>query len=431
MDFMFGEREDPTAIKRHFQASVRAYPAIRLAYEEHVEWMESRLDNDRLTKPRRKPIESQLAEVMKKWSKALPDDVKPRLWLVDHLLENEEMEEAKPHVDWLASARHDDPRVRATPWKWQLLQAMRLSRRKAWLSEVPGKLEEAELLWPTWLSRQWLPYLHAALTLRYGKTDEFEQQHNQICIESGIVKNSLADACMMLGAAQHMRVSSADLKPLRAPVDAAVNNISKLLYDELLLAGGFFWDLHRIGLLYPAYRMHGGKFMRELFSRLDKSISLVLNHIDDERLHAAILMCSEHRFWSDGYEMKLPAWYSTPAVQQHPMFAAAQLNAFLKLRRHWRNEGYESIGSLLRQAAQTQPDAYYRHWFVSLADELDETLAKESSRSFGFGFNPFGRMFADDDDDDDDDDWNDDLDFDPDCNCPECQAARRAYEAAL
>ncbi|MCH7689395.1 MAG: hypothetical protein IH899_22430, partial [Planctomycetes bacterium] len=243
MAFTFGEREDPNAIKRHFQASVRAYPANRLAYEEHVEWIESKLDNDRLTKPRRKPLESQLAEVMKKWSKALPDDVKPRLWLVDHLLENEETEEAKPHVDWLAAARQDDPRVRATPWKWQLLQAMRLSRRQAWLAEVPSRLEEAELQWPTWLSRQWLPYLHAAWTLRCGKTNEFEQQRQQICIESGIVKDSLADACMMLGAAQRMRVSSADLKPLRAPVDAAVKNISKLPYDELLLAAGFFWDL--------------------------------------------------------------------------------------------------------------------------------------------------------------------------------------------
>ena len=132
---------------------------------------------------------------MRNWSKGLPDDVEPRLWLVDHLLENEETEEAKPHVDWLATARQDDPRVRATPWKWQLLEAMRLSRRKAWLSRVPERLEEAESQWPTWLSKQWLPYLNAALALRCGKTDEFEQQRKQICSESGIAQG-LAGRCL-------------------------------------------------------------------------------------------------------------------------------------------------------------------------------------------------------------------------------------------
>jgi hypothetical protein len=425
MAFMFGEREDTKAINRHFEASVRAYPVNRPAYKEHVDWIESKLDNSRLTKPERKPLETRLAEVMENWSKGLPDDVEPRLWLVDYLLENEETEEAKPHVDRLAAARQDDPRVRATPWKWQLLEAMRLSRRKAWLPEVLSKLEKAESQWPAWLSKQWLPYLKAAWSLRCGKTDEFEQQRQQICNESGITKDSLADACMMLGAAQRMRVSAADLKPLREPVDAAVKNISKLSYDELLLASGFFWDLHRTQLLYPAYRMHGGKFAKELFSRFNYGPGLVLNHVDDERLHAAILLCSEHRFWSDGYELKLPVWYSKPDVQRHSMFAAARLNAFLKLRVHWRSEDFKDIGPILRHAAQSQRDPYYRHWFVSLADELDEILAKDSS-PFGSGFNPFSRLFADDDDDDDDDD----LDFDPDCDCPRCRAAKRAYEAS-
>ena len=69
--------------------------------------------------------------------------MEPRLWLVDYLLENERLEEARPHVDFLAASRQDDPRVRATPWKWQLLEAMRLCRRKAWLADVPARLDRS------------------------------------------------------------------------------------------------------------------------------------------------------------------------------------------------------------------------------------------------------------------------------------------------
>lgn len=419
-DYLLGSKEDAKFIQRHFQAAVRAYPANRKAHKGHADWIESKLDDDRLTKPKRKPLESQLAKVMKNWSMALPDDVEPRLWLVDYLLENEETEEAKPHVDWLATARQEDPRVRATPWKWQLLEAMRLSRRKAWLSSVPAKLEEAEALWPTWLSKQWLPYLKAAWSLRCGQTDEFEQQRMQICSESAISRDSLPDACMMLGAAQRMRVSSVDLKPLRAPVDAAVKNIGKLTVDELLSAAGFFWDLHRTRLWYPAYRMHGGKFVQELASRLRRISKAIADNADDARYHVAAMVCSQHRVWSNGYELKLPDWHAIPVVQRHPMFKAARLNAFVQLGRHWQSELFKEVGHDVRQAAQTQRDPYYRYWFVALADQLDEIIAKEASSQFGFGFSGFSRTFDDSS-----------LDFDPDCDCPSCQAAKRKYEAAL
>lgn len=398
LNMMFGAPENPKAIRRHLHASVKAYPANRSAYKAHVEWIESQLDDRWLTKPQRKPFEDELAQVMQDWSRGLPEDVEPRLWLVDYLLENERTEEARPHVDWLAAARQDDPHVRATPWKWQLLEAMRLCRRKAWLADVPARLEQAERLWPAWLSRQWLPYWEAAWTLRSGRTEAFEQQRQRICQESGRVRDSLADACMMLGAAQQMRVPAADLKPLRAPVDQAVKDLATLPLEELLSASGFFWDLHRTRLFYSAYRMHGGKIGKELFARLSKASQLVQDGVKDERMHAAVLWCSEHRFWCDGYELKLPSWYSKPAVGRHPMFVAAKLNAYLKLRYHQRGEGYRELGPLLREAAQSQQDAYYRHWFVSLAQELEDVLARDSSRVFGFGFNPFGDIFEADDD---------------------------------
>lgn len=112
LDLVFGTAEDPKAIRGHLRAAVKADSSNRPAHEAYVEWVESKLDDDRLAKPKRQPLENELAEVMSSWSKALPEDVEPRLWLVDYLLENERLEEAKPHVDFLAASRLDDPRLR-------------------------------------------------------------------------------------------------------------------------------------------------------------------------------------------------------------------------------------------------------------------------------------------------------------------------------
>jgi hypothetical protein len=432
LDRLFGPPENPKAIRQHLSAAVNAYPANRAAYLAHEEWIESKLDDERLNKPERKPWEEELARVMQDWSRALPEDAEPRLWLVDYLLENERTEEARPHVDWLAASRQDDPRVRAAPWKWQLLEAMRLCRRKAWLSQVPQRLEQAERLWPVWLSRQWLPYLKAAWTLRAGETEAFEQQRQQICQESGLARDSLADACMMLGAAQRMQVAAADLKLLRGPVDDAVKHLGKLPLEELLAVSGFFWDLHRVQLLYPSYRMHGGKIGRELFDRFSKNPRRVQEGVNDERIQAAILWSSQYRFWSDGYELRSLPWYPNAAIERHPVFAAAKVNAYLKLRYHWRSQSYRELGPLLREAAQSQSDPFYRHWFLSLAEELDDVLASTRSPSAGFGdaFSAaFGALGGIDDVDDDDDDFDDELDFDPDCDCPVCRAKKQAYQA--
>jgi len=436
LGFMFSPQEDTKAIRKHLRESVQACPTNRDAYKTHVKWIESKLDNDRLTKKERKPLLREMTQVMQTWSRERPDDAEPRLWLVDHLLENEELKQARPHVEWLSASRHDDPRIRATPWKWHLLEAMRLCRRKTWLRQVPEHLQQAEEQWPAWLSRQWLPYLKAAWTLRCGKTEEFEEQRRQICEETGVARDSVVDACMMLGAAQRMRVPSADLKPLRTPVDAAVKALARISREDLLDAGCFFWDLQRTQLVYPAYRMHGGKFAKEMLSRLWSHPKLILDRLDDPRIHSAVLLNSSYRFWGNAYEVKLPPWYSRTAVAQHPMFVAARVNAFIKLRYHWNGEdaGYDTYGSLLREAAQTEQDVFYRYWFRTLADELDDIRAQAGAMPFGFGFDVFSRFFGfDDDDADEDDEYLDEegeLGFDPDCDCPDCRAAKKEYEKA-
>ncbi len=411
--------EDTEAIRRRFSESVKAYPGNRAAHRAAVDWWEGKLSVSYLTKSERKPLEKQLAAVMTRWSKSLPEDVEPRLWLVDYLLENEETKKAEPHVKWLSGARHDDPRVRATPWKWQLLEAMRLCRRKAWMDEALVRLDDAESIWPNWISADWLPYLRASWHLRRGEMDRFEQLRDQICESTGRGRDSLPVACMMLGAAQRMRVSASELKLFRAPVEAALKQIGEIPLDELLDVCAFFWDLDRTKLLYPAYRMHGSKFVKEVCSRFEKGPGLVSNHLDDRRVQAAVLLASNWRFWSQQYTVSLPSWYSLPAVREHTMFIAAHANSIVCNQLNFRIDGFDEIAKKMHAAAVNERDVYYRHWFEGLAIELEKIVAKRKPRvsaSFGGQFSNFGRSFDPIDDDDDE------------CDCPECRAERDAND---
>jgi hypothetical protein len=413
MSYVFDQAEDASKVRAHLRAAVNAYPANRAAHKQYADWIEGKLDNDRLTQKGREPLVGELAEVMDSWSSGLPDDIKPRLWLVDYLLENERLEEARPHVQWLSASRHDDPRVRATPWKWQLLEAMRLCRRKAWLAEAPARLDEAQKLWPAWLSQGWLPYLRAALTLRLGKSEEFQAERERIWQAAEGARGSLTDACMMLGAAQLMRVPAGDLKTLRAPVEEAVKNLRRFDETDLLRLSSFFWDLHRVQLLYPAYRMHGKKIAQELHEVLRNYPNRVLDDLDDPEVQAAVFLCAEHRCFDRNYDMKLPHWFSNPAVKNHPRFTAARLHALIRRKRFYREEESKGLAPALREAAKSERDVYYRYWYVALADEWEDSLARSSANSFGFSFDLFKEMFRagnDYGDDEDDDEYEDDDD---------------------
>ena len=423
LGFMFAPPEDQAGIRQNFKAAQKAYGGNRQVHKAYTEWLEDNLETGRLTPARRKALEKEQAAAMEAWSAGLPDDVEPRLWLVDFLLENEELEEAKPHVDFLAASRHDDPRVRATPWKWQLLEAMRLCRRKAWLPDSADRLDEAEKLWPTWLSKQWLPYLRAAYSLRAGQTEAYQTQRQQICEASGLARDSLADACMMLGAAQQMRVPADELKPLRLPVDQGLKNLKKLPMNDLVDAGGFFWDQHRTNLLYPAYRLHGAKFSQELVRRWKIDPQPVLSSFQEERIHKALLWCSEYRLWLSDSQT-LPSFLSNKSVEKHPIFCAAIVNAYLKMTYPMAIRNPKELGPALREAAASERDPYYRFWFVKLAESFDEVLAEDSMPSFFSSM--FGRGGFDSDDDEDDDDFG--MNFDMGCDCEDCRAARKRLE---
>ncbi len=425
----FDEGQNDREIERLLRKSIAAFPDNRKAFQTYTEWLKEKLDDsDAKAAAEREPLIENLAGVMKKWSESRPDDVEPRLWLVEYLLENGELEQAQPFIEWLRVARQDDAKIRALPWKWQLLNTMQLCRRKSSLEQVPEKLQCIESEWPAWLSKDWLAYLHAAFQLRSGNTTEYEQQRTMICEQKKRVRDCPRDACMMLAAAQEMSVSPADLKPLRAVVDTAVRNVKKISTEDLLDLGEFYWDLHRIQVIYPAYRMHGSKFGRELKSRVNSVAKKIREWLPRPAFRHSLLWASEYRFWPENNDSAFPKCLELPSFTD-PLIAAVRINSIPEGRN---SKGLSEISrplTLLRNALETELDPYYRSWFASLVEKTDQRLAAMPEKMFGFGrmvaemAKSMGFSLDDLDFDDDDDDDDDEV-----CNCPSC-VAERAEEA--
>ena len=398
-------RDSKQTIRQSFAKSIKAYPANRDAHKSYIDWLRSELDDRDLTKAGKNKIDKELITAMEKWAKAEPNHIEPRQFLAETLLEQEQLEGAAPHVQWLMSTRPESPLLRALPWKLKLLEAIQFSRRKTTLSKVAATLDELETLWPEWLSKQWLPYFRAASALRQGNESEYQALRDSIYQTSSITRDSVADACMMLGAAQKMKVPAADLKPLRVPVDAAVKNKKSLAFEDLTAAGSFFWDILKTNIAYPALRMHGGKFGKELLERVKKQEALIENNIQNPQFRDCLFWFSDNSFWGGSYQSYTPA----PILElksSNPDLAAVHLNATIRQRWIGRDAALVETANYLKQAARSEPNTFNRFWFAEIAEkaiERDHELNKDSQFSNMFA-NVFGGFEADDETDTDDGD---------------------------
>jgi hypothetical protein len=181
--------------------------------------------------------------------------------------------------------------------------------------------------------------------------------------------------------------------------------------------------------------MHGGKFAAELKTRLKATPKIESNVLKMPEFWGAVLWLSERRLFADSYQAKIPRCLSR--LGSEPKLAAVTVHTILNLNSTWRLRDHPKELDLLRNAASTTRDPYYRFWFDSLVRRAEEELAKESRRGVG-GFAAFADLLnqsgqraesAGRDDgfwDEDQDDEEELLDFDPQCPCPDCTAAREA-----
>ena len=404
-------------ISDNFKKSTKAYPAHEMAHEAYFKILKLNADDDALTKKQREQAAKELMAAMKRWVKAIPNSPKPRTYLAERFLEAEQFEDAAPHIQWIVNSRPKDPRLKILPWKSKLFEAMNLCRRKSTLSQVPDVLAEVESLWPSWLSSQWLPYFNTAWQLRSGEQAEFQKQRETIYDSGTVKRDSVVDACMMLGAAQCMRVPAADLRPLREPVDLAVKSIKKLSTNELLDVCSFFWAMNQVKVFYPAFRMHGSKFSRELLKRLKGNSELLKKHIDEPRFQHSVYWFSEHRFWGTRYESKMPPSFKK-LITKNVCMAAAHLNGQIQIQYGVRQGQLLETVEFLNEALRRESNPFYRFWFAELIAAAEEKYRKFEATNGDVDFGGiFGQMldqFADNENE---------------CDCEKCRAARESAEA--
>lgn len=418
---LLGESPNSGAIEKELSKAIACYPQNEPAHRELTDWLLDVSEDEREPKEVRERFEQKISTAMERWAQAIPTAVRPRLWLIDHLLDNDQLDAAQPYIDWMKTVRQDNPRVKATPWKWELMNAWRLSRKKTTLKEVPATMKNVESLWPVWLSRDWLAYLNAGYALRTGDQTAYEFQRNQLAINRGVARNSLSDAVMMLAAAQRMSVPAADLKPLRTPVEEAVkpNQLKQLKWDELAATGQFFWNLHQAGVTYPAYRMHAGKIGNEFYNRILNKPELVKESESKPAELHAICWCSESKFWGSRYEFKSSEALESLAIEV-PLIAASLVNATAKL--HFAANKLGKVTDeivLVKRAAKTDPDPFNRFWFRELAENAEADMKDRASKLSGLDqMMDMFRNFAPKS--------SDDLEPVDDCDCPDCCAKRRA-----
>ena len=211
-----------------------------------------------------------------------------------------------------------------------------------------------------------------------------------------------------------MKVPAADLKPLRQPIELAVKNVKQLSTEALLDAGSFFWEMYQARVFYPAFRMHGSKFGREVLRRFKNNAGLLNKHIDEPAFRQSVFWFSEHRFWGDGYESKMPPSFKK-LVTTNVCMAAAHLNGMLKVRYGAREGQLLETAEFLRQTIRSETNPFYRFWFAKLATAGEEKFQQFENE---YGSGGLGRMFGQFTEDDE-----------GECNCENCQAQRAREEA--
>ncbi len=406
------EPPDFKSIEKQLQTAVKSYATNREAHELLIRILEKQLTARRITKAQSTAIEKRLISAKEALVAAFPNDIETSLFLVDHYFDEDEIDKANKLVSKLSSLRLDAPMAKALPWKVKLREAMSLSRTKAGLPAVRQALDAAESVWPTWLSRDWLGFLRAALELRTGNEAQFEtlnQAARAACGASQVVGDFMTFAAL-----QQMNLPSPTLKPLRETVTKYVTDAEKLSQTDLISLGGFLWDLVRTGLQHKGYRSQASKLGKALVIQLKRGEPVIRN----EAFIGACCWCANFGFWQSGYERKAPGWFQ-PVAASEPR-AAATFVAWIASDNYAGRQliANRSLIELVSDAAKTEKDPFYRYRFQETAATAKQLLSEyEADRRTS------PRWYADNDDDDDD------IDDDEVCYCQECVAKRERQAA--
>ncbi|MCA9184567.1 MAG: hypothetical protein R3E01_20750 [Pirellulaceae bacterium] len=387
------------------EEAIKFYPRNKHAHQSLIAVLEE--NNDRSSSHRsktEKDQEKKLRNAQLAFVMQFPEEVATTVELIDYLLDEGRIDDASKLVQRLQGNRFDDPISRILPWRFKMREAMRLSRRKAAIPQARVALEAAEQLWPSWLSKDWFPFLKAALELRAGESTEFEK-HYQTAIADVPTDSPVADL-MMLAAMRHMNVPSKDHKSFRDKVDAYAKEAGQLPAPALIAVGAFLWDLTRVRLRHVGYRGHAKKFGDAFVKQLSKDTDVACRLCETEHLFtSAYCWTANHGFWCPTY-LDPPAW-TRQLQSRHPTIAWATLRYCLDYRKKRYLDYCTPLIEFIQQAAKTEADPYYRDCYSTTANEAIHVL-EQPAPSFSSFLDMFANIVGNAINDDDGYDFDDD-----------------------
>jgi hypothetical protein len=163
------------SIDELLRKAIDCYPAFLNAHQARIGLMKKVAESEFLEKPEQEALGRKIVEAQAALVRRFPYEIDTTLELIDHYLDSSQLELADDLVQQLSSQRLEAPLAKALPWKLKMLAAMRLSKKKSELVSARNELDEAEKLWPSWLSRDWLPFLRGAIAFRSGDVAQCTQ----------------------------------------------------------------------------------------------------------------------------------------------------------------------------------------------------------------------------------------------------------------
>jgi len=378
-----------------FLNAVKAAPKNRDAHVARTRYLSYFISNDSDSRGACSVFAPPLKEAYLAWVRALPNDIEPRLDLVDLLLESDDIKSATAHINALAQSRFNEPWLKIFPWKVKLYEAMALTKLKRDVDTASDMLDAAEAIWPDFISTAWLPFLKAALLARRGEREHADELYRDWSVFALSEKvsdpagakhpetrcghrgqtpfpqlhrmPSVVFDVLRFGAAQQMNLPADYLKPLRTAVDAHATIAEQCSTVDLLHLGAIFWDFHRCGMMYRGHRGHGSKFGKALASRL-KSMNAVG---PSDHLVAACLWAANAGYWTPSALSPIPKvisrWGNDPRGIAIMLALICKSQSYY-LGRYCDNQKMAEINA----AADNYPDPYYRWYFRKMLKRIEQ-----------------------------------------------------------
>lgn len=407
-------------------------PKNRAAHDVKVEMLVSALEDedDELSAKAKQLLVRQLTEALEQQAQAFPVDAEVANQLAQAYMECDLFDQAAKEAQRAIELRRDSPKSQALPWKIKLHQAMHAARLKTNFHLIDAILEDAVAMWPSWLSREWIPYLEAAVEQRRGNSRYFQFLKSPVDGQDKIP--ALTSALMAYLAVQKFNVPGKELKVFRDRLDEQVALAKLTTAEDLAWAASFLWDMERADLNFV------GMVRRE--KNIGEAIINRAKSIDFKNPHGEACYCwlAQNDFFDATRGMK--------SLATTPHMAMAYVDYMARIGRRPDKEDLAKLVQTMENGLATESDPWYRDELTQTVDVAQEYLAMASgdqsndfetfanfaqnfAAQMGLDLNEIGgmpelkRMFElnaaefsedeDEEDDEDEDEWDEsDEDFD-------------------